>query len=67
MRFQHMYRTNRPKAIIDEIKRISKKTKIDDGEDTPDLFADWAQELLQRIRLNSTNTPRNGQIDDFGR
>ena len=34
-----------PKAIIDEIQRQSKKAKIDDGEETPDLFADWAQEL----------------------
>ena len=34
-----------PKAIIDDIKRLSKKAKIDSGEETPDLFADWAREL----------------------
>lgn len=40
-----------PKAIIDEIKRQSKKAKIDNGEETPDLFADWVQELDPKDKI----------------
>ena len=34
-----------PKAIIEDIKRQSKKETVEKGKETPDLFANWPREL----------------------
>ncbi len=34
-----------PKAIVEDIRRQAQKDKVDTGEETADLFADWAGEL----------------------
>ena len=40
-----------PKAIIEDIKRQSKKEKVEKGKETPDLFTDWTSELSSEDKI----------------
>ena len=44
-----------PKVIVENLKQRSKKTREDVGEDTFDLFADWAGELKPEDRVEFYN------------